>query len=151
MFSRRDQKLIESFSESHPWFFRNHIDVQKPVRIRSCCFSIHFFELISGNSVRESTVNLIQLSFIARFEDQVLCRIQTDRSRYTDPTPYEKTDRQRYVSMLDAEMIQHPSSCLCVHTAPLTIVTNKHVSFRFDFRERRIVIVLDESSCFLVR
>ena len=133
--------MIESLTKAHPWFFGNHIDVQKTVRIVIRGLFVHTFELFSGYRVRKSTVYLIQLCFIAGLENQVLCRIETDRSRDTYLTLYEKTNSQRDMSMLDTEMIQHASSGLSVHTTPLTIVANQHVSFRMHLLEWRVVIM----------
>ena len=52
--------------------------------------------------------------------------------------------------MLDAGMIQHAFSRNSVHTASLTIIADQHVSFRFHFSVRRVVIVLDQYSILLV-
>ena len=68
----------------------------------------------------------------------------TDRYGNTYPTLNQKTNSERYVSKLDAEMIQHTASRLSVHTAPLIVVANQHVSLELDFHERRIVIVFHQ-------
>ena len=124
MFLCRNQKPIESFTKTHPGFLRNHIDVQKPMRIVLRGFIVHLFELLPGHSICKSTVYLIQLCFITGLENQVLWSIQTDGSWYTYPTLNQETDGEWDMSMFDAQMIQHPPSSLGVHTTSLTIITN---------------------------
>ena len=66
------------------------------------------------------------------------------------PTLNQKTDGERDVSVLDAEMIQHAFSSNSAYTASLTIVADQHVSFWFYFSVRRVVIVLNQYSVLLV-
>ena len=120
------------------------------MRIRTRRFFVHMYELVSGNGIGENTVNLVQLGLIAGLENQVLCRVETDRAWNTHPTLNQETDGERDVSAFDAEMIQHSSSSYSVHAASLTIVTDHHVCFRFYISVRRVVIVLDQNSVLLI-
>ena len=64
----------------------------------------------------------MQLSLVAGLVNQVLCRVETDGLRNTDPAPDQEANGQGNVMMLDAEVLEHTHPHHCVHTIPLTSV-----------------------------
>ena len=122
-------------TELHPWFFRNHIDVQKSVCITSCFF-VHNIEAFTRDSIRKRRIVLVQLHDITT---SLVLKIKycVAFSLNVRGTPTQLCTRKQIVTgtvfVFGTQMIQHACSCNSIHIHVRPLKSSKTSMCRFSF------------------